>query len=397
MNTQYYGNSTLITPSLRRTALIKQGLVTKAPFGSGISGTQKAIEHLGYVQIDTLSVVERAHHHVLYNRVPGYKIAHLNQLVREKHIFEHWYHAAAYLPMKDYRFALPYMYAIRDGKNPYHKNIKPHLMNEILARFHAEGPLSVRNFDQGKKGKGSWWNYGPAKQAIESLFMQGDLMVCARNGMEKIYDLTERCLPSDINTSVPSIDEYAKYLFETTLRAHGVVNWKQLVHLKTGKAMRDAMLNIVNEQLANEIIEEVKTNAGASLYVDKQLLNSTQSAKKYVKILSPFDNVLIHRERMKTLFDFDYKIECYVPAPKRVFGYFSLPILFDDQFVARIDCKAHRKISLFEVISLHFEPSIKNNHSFDFDAFYPALNDTLQHFALFNQCPELDTNGFIPH
>lgn len=385
-----------MTSKLRRIALNKQGLITKVPFGSGKIGTLKAIEHLGYVQIDTLSVVERAHHHVLYNRVPNYKISHLNQLVCEKRIFEHWYHAAAYLPMKDYRFTLPYMQTIRDGKHPYHKNISSQLMHEILARFHAEGPLSVRNFDQSKKRKGSWWNYGPAKQAIESLFMQGDLMVCARNGMEKIYDLTERCLPNDIDTSVPCVSEYAKYLFDTSLRAHGVVSWKQLVHLKTGKRLRDTMLKLINEHLENDAIAEVKMQDGTKLYVDKGLLNSTYKVQKKVTILSPFDNALIHRERMKNLFNFDYKIECYVPAVKRVFGYFSLPILFADEFVARTDCKAHRKTGRFEVLSLHLEPCQKLNKRFELDLFYPALQKALQQFAIFNQCPELDTNGLIP-
>ncbi|MDT0596404.1 winged helix-turn-helix domain-containing protein [Glaciecola petra] len=383
-------------PILRRIALYKQGLISTAPYGSGKLGTLKAIEHLGYVQIDTLSVVERAHHHILYNRVSNYQTDHLNQLVRDKRIFEHWYHAAAYLPMKDYRFALPYMQSIRDGTRPYHKNISSTLMHEILARFHAEGPLSVRNFDQSKKVKGSWWNYAPAKQAIESLFMQGDLMVCSRNGMEKIYDLTERCLPNDINTTVPSVYEYAKYLFDTSLRAHGVVSWKQLVHLKTGKTLRNIMLELIDEHLENDVIAEVKMKDGTKLYVDKSMLNLTCRVQKKVTILSPFDNVLIHRERMKRLFSFDYKIECYVPAARREYGYFSLPILFADDFVARVDCKAHRKTGHFEVISLHLEPWPRPSKRHTLDEFYPALKTALQQFAIFNQCHKLNTNGLVP-
>jgi uncharacterized protein YcaQ len=178
-----------MTSQCRRLALSKQGLVSQQKFGDGLSGTLRAIEHLGYVQIDTLSVVERAHHHVLWNRVPGYDPTHLNQLISAHHIFEYWYHAASYLPMCDYRYALPRMSSIRNGEHRYYTNVDKHLMKEILARVRAEGALRLRDLDRGNEGKGNWWNMGPGKRALEKLFMQGDLMVCERNGMEKIYDL----------------------------------------------------------------------------------------------------------------------------------------------------------------------------------------------------------------
>ena len=194
---------------VRRLALSKQGLALQQ-FGVGLSGTRSAIEHLGYVQIDTLSVVERAHHHVLWNRVPGYDPTHLNQLISEQHIFEYWYHAASYLPMRDYRYVLPHMTSIRNGENRYYTNVDEHLMNEILARVSAEGALRVRDLDKGNKGKGKWWNWGPSRRALDKLFMQGDLMVCGRNGMEKVYDLTERCLTAGIDLRVPTLSEYAR-------------------------------------------------------------------------------------------------------------------------------------------------------------------------------------------
>ena len=370
---------------LRHLALSKQGLKTQN-FGSGLSGTLSVIEHLGYVQIDTLSVVERAHHHVLWNRVTFYEQSHLNQLISKQNIFEYWYHAASYLPMRDYRYALPNMISIKNNDNRYFKNIDQHLMNEILARVKAEGPLKSRDFDKGSKGKGKWWNWGPTKRAIEKLFMQGDLMVCERQGMEKVYDLAERCLPSDIDISVPTLDEYATYLFDTTLRAHGVFTLKQLLHLKTGKAIRDAMYKVLNERLENEEVTEFDKETLATIYVATNLLETTANTfTNTVKILSPFDNAVIHRERLNELFGFNYKIECYVPAAKRQFGYFSLPILFGNKFVARIDCKAHRAEQRFEVLNLHFE-----DIEFDRDLFLPAFKNEIQNFAHFNQCPFLD-------
>ncbi len=363
----------------------KQGLTSQQSFGAGLSGTRSAIEHLGYVQIDTLSVVERAHHHVLWNRVPGYDPTHLNQLISEQRIFEYWYHAASYLPMRDYRYALPRMASIRNGENRYYTNVDEHLMNEILARVSAEGALRLRDLDKGNKGKGKWWNLGPGRRALDKLFMQGDLMVCGRNGMEKVYDLAERCLPEGIDLSVPTLSEYAAYLFDTTLRAHGVFTWKQLLHLKTGKPLRDAMREVLDERIDAGVVRTLDNADAPTAYVDINVLEQAPTIKSVLKVLSPFDNVVIHRDRLSTLFGFDYRIECYVTAPKRVFGYFCLPILYGDKFVGRIDCKAHRADQRFEVLSLNLEEG-----TLDWDQFFPALGDELQRFADFNKCPLFD-------
>jgi uncharacterized protein YcaQ len=375
-----------MTSQWKLLALSKQGLVAQQQFGVGLSGTRSAIEHLGYVQIDTLSVVERAHHHVLWNRVPGYDPAYLNQLISKRHIFEYWFHAASYLPMRDFRYALPHMTSIRNGENRYYTNVDKRLMKEILARVSAEGALRVRDLDKGnKKGKGNWWNWGPGRRALDKLFMQGDLMVCERNGMEKVYDLTERCLPEGIDLSVPTLNEYATYLFETTLRAHGVFTWKQLLHLKTGKPLRDAMREVLDERIEAGMVRELSNAAAPNTYVDIKALEQVPMFSGALKVLSPFDNVVIHRDRLSSLFQFDYRIECYVAAPKRVFGYFCLPILYGDKFVGRIDCKAHRADQRFEVVSLHLEDG-----PLDRGRFFPALRDELQRFADFNKCPLLD-------
>lgn len=376
-----------MTLQLRRLALSRQGLSSQE-FGPGLPGTRKAIEHLGYVQIDTLSVVERAHHHVLWNRVPSYDPSHLNTLIRKQQIFEYWYHAASYLPMRDYRYALPNMTSIRNGENRFHNNVDKGLMKNILARVNAEGPLRLRDFDRGNKGSGNWWNQGPGKRAFEKLFMQGDLMVCERNGMEKVYDLAERCLPEAIDLSMPTLYEYAAYLFDTTLRAHGIFTWKQLIHLKTGKPMREAMNRVLNERLEAGTVKSLKKSDAPSTYVDIKALEQAPKTNAILKVLSPFDNVLIHRDRLKSLFDFDYKIECYITAPKRIYGYFCLPILYNNKFVARIDCKAHRAEQRFEILSLHLEDGPLNR-----DKFIPALGKALQKFADFNKCSQLDSKN----
>ncbi|KQQ76410.1 winged helix-turn-helix domain-containing protein [Acinetobacter sp. Leaf130] len=370
-----------MTSSLKQLTLFNQGLGKTSRFAKGMDGTLQAIEHLGYVQIDTISVVERAHHHILWSRVPDYDLSHLNNLVRERQIFEYWYHAASYLPMKDYRYALPAMMSVRKGESRYFNRGDQHLMNEILARVRAEGRIRLRDIDKNnKKSLGNWWNTGPGRRAFEQLYMQGDLMICERNGIEKVYDLTERCLPENIDLSMPTLHEYAQYLFNTTLRAHGAFTWKQLVHLK-GKDLKEAMRVVLKEQIDAGVVSAIKLDDGQTLYVDVAAIEQNVNTDFGLKILSPFDNSLIHRDRLTSLFEFDYRIECYVPAAKRVFGYFCLPILYQDELVGRIECKAHRTVKELEVISIHLEKTIKDKELFFFE-----LEQEIKRFAEFNQC-----------
>lgn len=372
---------------LRYLTLFKQGILSQQ-FGAGLSGTLNAIENLAYVQIDTLSVVERAHHHVLWNRVADYDLTHLNQLVKKQHIFEYWYHAAAYLPMRDYRYALPRMMSIRNGENRYYTNIDKRLTNEILARVREEGALRARDIGKSNRNRGGWWNLGQERRALDKLFMQGDLMICERNGMEKVYDLTERCLPQNIDLSMPTLREYAIYLLETTIKAHGVFTLKQLLHLRTGKSLQDMMREVLSEYISSGVVSAISNIGRTTIYVDNKALElgeSTVKTNAQIKILSPFDNLVIHRERLSLLFNFDYRIECYTAAAKRVFGYFCLPVLYGNTFIGRVDCKAHRAEQRFEVIKLHLE-----NDELDQKQLLPLLRNELQRFADFNKCPLLE-------
>jgi uncharacterized protein YcaQ len=375
-----------MTQAQRRLALQTQGLAQKSPFPKGLQGTLNAIEHLAYVQIDTISVIERAHHHILWSRVPDYQPSHLNELVANKQVFEYWYHAAAYLPMRNYRFALPAMELVRNNKNRYYNGAEPHLLKLVLAHIEEHGPTRLRDLEKENENTGEWWNMGPTRRAFERLFMQGDIMICARDGMEKVFNLSERCLPNDIDLSMPSIEEYANHLFENTIKAHGVFTKKQLLHLKTGKPIREAMQSILDTKLRSGEIEITKNKRLKDAYQRADDKVSIPRFQNTVKILSPFDNVLIHRERLNGLFDFDYKLECYVPPAKRRYGYFTLPVLFGDRFVARVDCKAHRKTRQLEVISLHLEDQQLTSCNKDMQRFLPKLMDELKRFANFNAC-----------
>ncbi|WP_297576857.1 winged helix-turn-helix domain-containing protein [uncultured Deefgea sp.] len=369
----------------RQLALARQGLQSDASFGQGLAATLAAIEHLGYVQIDTISMVERAHHHVLWTRVADYQPVFLNQLVENRHIFEYWFHAAAYLPMRDYRFAQHRMAAVKNSSWSYYRDIDPKLMSDILLRVRNEGPLRMRDLEKSKGKSGSWWNWGPAKRAMEKLFLQGELMISQRIGMEKVYDLTERMLPDGLDMRLPDHSDYAGYLLQSYLRAHSIVTFEQLTHLHTDPALKKTMRELLATKIAAHEIQPLNHPAVPNAYVETSALAQPLPTYTGVHLLSPFDNAIIHRNRLSQIFGFDYRLECYVPAGKRKFGYFCLPILFKDRFVGRIDCKAHRQEQILEVISLHLESQIQ-----DWDIFVVEFLQKLEQFAQFNGCVHLD-------
>ncbi|MEN9659608.1 MAG: hypothetical protein RL571_3073 [Pseudomonadota bacterium] len=376
---------------LQRLALAQQGLLGTAYFGGGITGTLAAIEHLGYVQIDTIARIERAHHHVLWSRVPDYHPPYLNQLLAERQIFEYWFHAASYLPMRDYRFAQRRMAAARDCTQSWHSESSPALMQDILQKVRDEGPLRVRDLEGNKTKGGTWWNWGPGKRALEKLFFQGDLMVSQRIGMEKVYDLKERILPPDLDTRAPDLADYAAYLLRSNLRAHGLVTFEQLSHLHSDKALKSTLRELLVAQIASGEISALTDCGIPNAYAATAALASPPIASPTVHLLSPFDNAVIHRKRLQQLFGFDYKLECYVPAAKRQYGYFCLPVLFGERFIGRIDCKAHRQAKCLEVMSFHLEGEMP-----DTDAFAAPFRAKLQQFAEFNGCETVVFQGGYP-
>jgi uncharacterized protein YcaQ len=374
----------LTLPQLRFLTLESQGLTKLYPFGKGKDAVLTALEHLGYLQIDTLSIVERAHHHTLWTRIPDYKTEYLDKLVEERKVYEYWFHAASYLPMKDFRFALPQMLDVKQSKTHYY-NADPKVMKYVVDTIRGEGPKRARDFENETKKAGSWWSWKPTKIALERLFLQGDLMITGRNGMQKTYNLTENVLPKLINTTLPTDLEFSEYLVKTYLNAYGFTTVKQITHLKTGELIRKNVDTVLKSMLEEGTIKQVNIENRPSVFVNKNLLEkSLNKTNSDIRILSPFDNSIIHRDRVKHFFDFDYKIECYTPKEKRQYGYFCLPILFGDTFIGRVDCKAHRKEKEFEIIHLHIE-----NTNIDIDLWKKPFVEIINSFATFNRCEHI--------
>ena len=377
---------------LRRLALAAQGLLQVQPYGRGLAGARKAINHLGYVQIDTISVVERAHHHVFYARVPEFEPAMTHQLLLNRDIFEYWAHAAAFLPIADFRFSLPYKHAIKSGQTHWFRTRDTKLMGELLTRIRVEGPIRSRDIETNTTKRAGWWDWKPAKKALEQLYMEGDLMVSDREGFQKTYDLTERVLPSHVNAQIPSMEEFAAHMVDQQLRCHGVVSLKGFTYQRRNADLRKAVKALVNERLAQRMLEPVQVSSGeVFLLAAGAFERSLPRLNSRMLILSPFDNSVIQRDRLKALFQYDYRIECYVPAAKRQYGYFCLPLLYRDEFIGRMDCKAHRKTSHLEIKSLHFEP-----HHFDEDQVIAAFVDAVTQFCHFQKCDSVSLTKVHP-
>jgi uncharacterized protein len=398
---------TAISPAkLRRIDLECQGLLRRAPFGSGLPGVRRAIERLGYVQIDTISVVERAHDHVLRTRVPGYRSDMLERLLARAEIFEYWAHAAAYLPMADYRFALPRMHAMRARRERWVRSHDDALMTRVLDRVRVEGPLKARDFDapNGAGRSAGWWDWKPAKRALEQLFMQGDLMVVGRQGFQKVYDLTERALPGWVDTRPPTVPEFARHLIDRQVRAHGLASVRSCCYQRPTPGLRAAVTGVLRELEEAGRLERLAVNGDSDVwYADPRVLaRRAPSTAARARLLSPFDNVLIQRRRAQALYGFEYQIECYVPEPKRRFGYYCLPILLRDRFVGRADCKAHRGTRRLEVRALYIEhPDVlgsgrrsgrRRGHEAGIGAIAAALGD----LAGANGCREVDLTSVSP-
>ncbi len=372
----------LLTSKLRRIALNQQGLLKADSFGHGKKATLRAIKQLGYLQIDTISVVERAHHHVVWSRVSNYKPELLEQLVTERQLFEYWFHAASWLPMSDYRFALPRM-ANNNGERNWFKSCDQKLLQHIIKRIKVEGPLRARDFKDTRHTNSGWWDWKPAKQALEQLFMQGELMVSRRDGFQKVYDLPERVLPDWVDTCMPGLEEYASHLIDNTLRAHGFATFKSMSYLRKGQKLRNAIKEQLVSRLESDLLTSIDLGNNNIVYFNPALLEArTPRSQARVSILSPFDNVIIQRQRVSDIFNFNFQVECYLPEFKRQYGYFSLPILYRDRFVGRIDCKAHRAIKSLEVKSLTIEKQLDAN-------FVDSFHQALLSFSAFNGCQEI--------
>jgi uncharacterized protein YcaQ len=243
-----------------------------------------------------------------------------------------------------------------------------------------------RDFEAPKERSGStWWQWKPSKMALQRLFFEGDLLVSHRKGFQRVYDLTERVVPSHLSTTKPTLDEYADFLIDRHLKAHAFGAASMIAYLRGG--MKTRVTKRLKERYHNDelVLLDIKGRTGTELYARSDVLNSAGTRiSSQMKILSPFDNAVIQRDRLSMVFGYEYLIECYVPKPKRIYGYFVLPLLLGDTFIGRLDAKADRKTKTLNIIFLHIEDDINE------DEFLIKLVPALKEFSKYNKCESIE-------
>jgi hypothetical protein len=383
-------NIKISTQSACQLALNAQLIDRNTQFPDGKEGVFHVIDTLGYIQIDTITAIQRAHHHTLWNRCPDYKPEMLHELqAKDRRVFEYWGHALSILPMSDYRFYLSCMESFNHPSGKWERDRLEeygHLMQPALERIREEGALQCKDFESPPKSKSDQWTHPkPVKAALELLFWQGKLMISERRNNQRVYDLTERALPEDIDLTYPSDEELGRFLVHRALSAYGIAKTKEIVdHIHATK--KEVILKSLSDLTeAGEVIKvKLEGDDKTDYYILADTLQKTSQSirqSQCVILLSPFDNLIIQRDRTKRLFDFDYTVECYVPPAKRKYGYFVLPILWGDRFVGRLDPKVDRKTKTLIINNLYFEPDFVN-----FDEFIPQFKTCLNDFAVFNEC-----------
>ena len=338
---------------VRKLWIEAQGLHIRAPFGQGAKATAKAIKHLGYVQIDTISVIERCHHHILYSRIPDYQRSHLHQAqTLDKSIFEYWTHALAYIATSDYRYFMRDMKRREKDTQSYFSSVKPEDLKKVFRLIKKEGPVSIRDIsdDVLVDKTHAWGSRKPSKKALQWGFHTGKLVISERQGMLKKYELAERHFDWDSKSKVgkpkaATETEVLDYLIDRALRSQAVVSLDSICHLEQKKT-KDAVLKrlLARSKSGDLMATTIKDLENVAYWTRAESLEDPGELESdLVHILSPFDPLVIQRKRLNAFFGYDHRFEAYIPKEKRVYGYFALPVLLEDKLVAVLDLKADRQ------------------------------------------------------
>jgi uncharacterized protein YcaQ len=337
----------LSTTEARRIWLRVQRLDSSAPFGEGPQATAAAVEHLGYVQIDTINVIERCHHHILWNRIPEYRRADLRQAQSvDKSVFEYWTHALSYVPAKDFRFFIPAMKLHKREGHKWFASVSAADMRKVLRLIRRDGALTIRDIDDDVlvDKEHLWASRKPSKRALQLLFYTGVLTISERNGMLKTYELMTRHFGWDRSPKPASASETSAYLLDRALRAQGIASLDSICHLDAPS--KPAVRRLIQARVRRkELVPVALEGAGKQEHWARPetLETAGEGASNLVHILSPFDPLIIQRKRTELFFGYGHRFEAYVPREKRVFGYFALPVLVGDDIVAALDLKTDRK------------------------------------------------------
>jgi len=355
----------------RNLHLAAQGLLAPMRARARRAHVLAAIERMRLLQIDTIHVVARSPYLVLFSRLGHYEARWLDELLARGAIFECWAHEACFAPMRDFAVHKDH-HGLRKShfaQRGAHRVQREHQdsMTRLLEHIRVNGAVKASDFEAKEKRTPGWWEWKDEKRWLEAWFALGELMIARRENFQRVYDLRERVL-ARAKHAVPAetlaAEAVRREYILGAVRALGVTQARWIAdYFRTGKKIKDADLQGFVE--AGDLIRIEVRGWDNPAYVHRDhavlLDRAGRGALRatHTVLLSPFDPVVWDRERASTMFGFDYRIECYTPAPKRRYGYFVLPILQRGRLVGRLDAKAHRAEGTFEVKAIYLEDGVQ--------------------------------------
>ncbi|WP_285504420.1 crosslink repair DNA glycosylase YcaQ family protein [Actinokineospora sp. NBRC 105648] len=353
----------------RRTALAAQGFADARPSGPPTRRhLQKVLSRVRLLQLDSVNVAVRAHYMPVFSRLGGYDQSLVDDAAwshsarRPRLLTEYWAHEASLIPVEDWPL---FRWRMDRYETRYARHIRriaessPGLVDDVLATVKELGPIGAGTLESTvggavPKAKGGWWNRSDVKHVCEWLFAVGELSTGTRRGFQRLYDLPERVLPPEVRNAPPvSDEESARQLTLRAAVAHGVGTEKDLrdyYRLEPARSQR-----AVGELVEAGLLEQVSVQGWRNPAYRHPQARTPRSVSGRA-LLCPFDPLIWERDRTQRLFDFHYRIEIYVPEPKRVYGYYVFPFLLDGELVARVDLKADRVTSTLRVPGAFAEP-----------------------------------------
>ena len=351
-----------------------QGLLEDSSRPATPAVLQELIERMGFIQLDSINVVERAQHLTLASRLDNYRHGHFSQLLeQERSLFEHWTHDASAIPTRWFAHWKPRFASERERilNKPWwmeRMGAKPDtIIKHVRERIISEGPLRSKDFEHKQQGTSSaWWGWKPQKAALEFLWSTGELMVTRREKFQKVYDLTERVLPELNETPLPTEREHVDWVCRTALERLVIATPKEIAKFWNaigiaqakawcGEAVQSGLITPV----LVESLDGSKSRPAFAIPDWERRLRKLPEPPARIRLLSPFDPVLRDRARALRLFDFDYRFEAFVPEPKRQYGYYVLPILEGDRLVGRLNPKFERREGLLNIFQVYWELGIR--------------------------------------
>ena len=353
----------------RRIFLERQGLSLPPSRSLDKAGLSSLIDKLGFVQIDSIATVERAHHMILFSRNQTYRREHLQHLLEnDGELFEHWTHDASVIPSAYFRY-WKHRFARREAVigerwRKWQGEGYDSAFEETYRRIVEAGPIMAREMKADEHKSGGWWNWHPNKTALEYYWHTGKLAIAGRVNFQKVYDLTERVLPAHHHEPEVSHEEFVDWACRSALKRLGFATSGEIAAfwaLVTPQEAKD-WVDAHRDELTEVVIESANGSRPRAAHAFQDFptsLDSISEPQGRIRVLSPFDPLLRDRNRAERLFNFSYRIEIFVPEPKRQYGYYVFPLIEGDRMIGRIDMKADRKAGSLDVRRLWLEPGVR--------------------------------------